>query len=218
MSLIPAEPLMMTAPFSAGTYQSSSGIVVLVPDVADDFLEDVLDRHEAFHVAEFIDDEGHLNGLVLHLEKDFFDGRGFRDEEGLAENGGQLERPVGRQIAESGPWCRSGPRCGPSGPGRPGKRLNPSARMVSRICSRVDDASMALIRGPGGHDFLDRPGGQVDDFGDHVLAVRGQALDSGMEKGLGFLLGHRPGKTRGGFAALDRKISRDRNVKTLTRG
>ena len=49
-------------------------LVMLVLDVADDDLDDVLDRDEAVGAAIFVDDERHLGARRLHLRQQV-DGR-----------------------------------------------------------------------------------------------------------------------------------------------
>ena len=60
--------------------------VVLVLDLADDLLDDVLERHQAVDVAELVDDEGHVDGLLLHLEEDLLERGEFRHEDRLAQD------------------------------------------------------------------------------------------------------------------------------------
>ena len=85
MFLMPAAPLMRKA-FSPGWREPVLFVgVVFVLDVADDFFEDVFQGDDAFHVAEFVDDEGQMDGIFLHLDQDLFDRRRFGDEERLAE-------------------------------------------------------------------------------------------------------------------------------------
>ena len=60
--------------------------VVLVLDLPDDLFDDVLERHQPVDVAEFIHHESHVDGLLLHLKEDFFEGSEFRHEERLAQD------------------------------------------------------------------------------------------------------------------------------------
>ena len=54
--------------------------VVLVGDLADDLLEDVLDRHQAGEAAVLVDDDRHVGARGLHLPQQLVDRLGLRHE------------------------------------------------------------------------------------------------------------------------------------------
>ena len=85
------------------------GDVVLVGDVADDLLDDVLERHQALHLAIFVDDDGEMRlapqeGVELVLQRG-----GVGHEPRLRRD---LQRcrclpeslPAACQRAQAGPW------------------------------------------------------------------------------------------------------------------
>src|SRR3954463_10840663 len=54
--------------------------VVLIGDLADDLLEDVLDRHQSRGAAVLVDDDRDMALLGLHLPQQLIDRFGLRDE------------------------------------------------------------------------------------------------------------------------------------------
>ena len=59
--------------------------VELVLDITDDFFEDVFHRDESSKAAVFIDDDGHVDFILLEIFEDIFDLTGFGDVEGGGE-------------------------------------------------------------------------------------------------------------------------------------
>ena len=60
------------------------GLVMLVLDLADDLLDDVLDRHQALGAAELVDDDGEVDALGAHPGEQVDDAHRFGDEQGVA--------------------------------------------------------------------------------------------------------------------------------------
>ncbi len=79
-------------------------LVVLVVDLADDFLDDVLDRHDAFAAAIFVDHQRQMDAGRLHLGEQV-DGRhrGRHEQDGADDlGGGQRHREVDGGEVEAG--------------------------------------------------------------------------------------------------------------------
>ena len=72
------------------------GLVMLVLDVADDRLDDVLDRHQPVGAAVFVDDERHMRARRLHLHQKIERRHGRRHENHRAQDIRRRERE--RQI------------------------------------------------------------------------------------------------------------------------
>ena len=72
------------------------GLVMLVLDVADDLLDDVLDRDQALGAAEFVDDDREVDALAAHPRQQLDHAHRFGHEQRLAHQRG--ERPVARSV------------------------------------------------------------------------------------------------------------------------
>ena len=79
-----------TAPFSLDDLDDLFFFDVLVLDLADDLLDDVLERNESGHAAVFVDHDGDLDVVGLHALEQGGRGLGHRNEKGLAEKGRDL--------------------------------------------------------------------------------------------------------------------------------
>ena len=81
--------------------------VELVDDVAHQLLEQVLERDQPRRAAVLVDDDGHVELLLLHLAQEVRDLLGLGYELGrphdLAHRPVRPARPLGRAP---GPWCR----------------------------------------------------------------------------------------------------------------
>jgi hypothetical protein len=66
--------------------------IVFVLDVSDDFLQNVLQGHQARRSPVFVEDDGHVLLVGLEIEQDVFDVLGFRDEVGWPQHGSQFRR------------------------------------------------------------------------------------------------------------------------------
>ena len=58
--------------------------VVLVADVADDFLDDVLERHESGGTTKLVTDDGHVQSARAHVLENFGCRLAFAHEENRA--------------------------------------------------------------------------------------------------------------------------------------
>ncbi len=67
---------------------------MLVLDVADDLLDDVLDRDQALGAAELVDDDCEMDALGAHPGEQLDDAHRFGHEQGLAHQRG--DRTVAR--------------------------------------------------------------------------------------------------------------------------
>ena len=63
-------------------------VLVLVPDVADDLLEQIFDGDQPGNAAIFVDDDAHVLLFALHLAQQFIAALGLRDEGGRPLNFG----------------------------------------------------------------------------------------------------------------------------------
>ena len=79
-------------------------LVVLVRDLADDLLDDVLDRYDAVSAAIFIDDEGKMHAGRLHLGEQIEHRHGRRSIEDFADDfrGRQRHRQIDGFEVEAG--------------------------------------------------------------------------------------------------------------------
>jgi hypothetical protein len=74
--------------------------IVLVFDLADDFLDDILDGHEAVDAAELVDHQGHVDTRQPHLQQQIERAHRRRNEQHLAQDGLEIERPVPDEAGE----------------------------------------------------------------------------------------------------------------------
>ena len=105
--------------------------VVLVGDVADDLLDDVLERDEPLQRAVLVDDQREVGAPAQELAHLLVERRRFGHEVGLhrhVHDVEALERPVAGAVlaheavhgAARGPWRGSRRRCSPARRGRSG--------------------------------------------------------------------------------------------------
>ena len=85
--------------------------VVLVANLADDLLEQVLDRHEAGGAAVLVDDDGDLRLLPLELLQQLGHALALRDDHRRAQQRGDRPRVVGAARARPDPSRTRSPRC-----------------------------------------------------------------------------------------------------------
>ena len=71
-------------------------LVVLVFDIADDHLDDVLDRSQAVGAAIFVDDERHMRARRLHFHQKIERRHRRRHEENRTQNAGFRQGHLGR--------------------------------------------------------------------------------------------------------------------------
>src|SRR5262249_30165190 len=74
--------------------------VVFVFDLADDFLDDVLDRRETIDATEFVYHQGHVDAREPHLQQEIEGAHRRRDEQHLADDRFEIERSVAREAGE----------------------------------------------------------------------------------------------------------------------
>ena len=72
--------------------------VVLVADLADDLLEQILERHQAGSPAVLVHHDRHLHLLPLELLEELGDALGLRHEGGRAHQRGERRRRAGREV------------------------------------------------------------------------------------------------------------------------
>ena len=76
------------------------GVVVLVLDLADDFLDQILDRDQPVDAAELVDDHRDMGARLAHLHEQIEDRQRRRDEQQLAQKRRQLGlAPLGDRRA-----------------------------------------------------------------------------------------------------------------------
>ena len=79
-------------------------LVVLVFDFADDFLHDILDRHQAVGAAVFVDDHRHMQAGLAHFLEQRGNRHGFGHEQDVAPDCVQVEgavlAPMAHDVAD----------------------------------------------------------------------------------------------------------------------
>ena len=73
-------------------------LVVFVDDLADDLLQNVLDRDQARHAAEFVQHHGHVIAILLKLLQQFVQTLCLGDEVGGAQQAGNVRSPFLRRF------------------------------------------------------------------------------------------------------------------------
>ena len=148
--------------------------VMLVLDVADDHLDDVLDRHEAVGAAIFVDDERQMGARRLHADQEIERRHRARHEQhrleqiGLASSGvsKSIAPAIGRTLRRPFASCLSAQRrdeirrsrgCGPCRAdrracrrrpaGANGRRceIAPAPRAASRPCETATMSARGII-------------------------------------------------------------------------
>ena len=142
--------------------------VVLVGDLADDFLQQILDRGEPGRAAVFVDDDDQVNPPGLHLPQQLVGGLAVRDEQRRAH--GDLDRPVGpafvlarNQILEEGDADDVVDVFADD--------RDPGEAAAQQQGDRLQDSLAALDPhhlGARNHDFADERVPQLEHRGDHV--------------------------------------------------
>ena len=146
-------------------------VVEFIRDVADDFLDDILEGHEATRSAVLVHDNGEVDLHALEIPKQVVDHPILRDEEGLAQERVPIHVllvPVGEEVLGVEDAIDLVQSFGVDGDaaesalGHLGLEFRPSEVVGERRHVR-----------PGGHDLLDVFGPEVDDAAqDAVLLFR----------------------------------------------
>jgi hypothetical protein len=76
------------------------GDVVLVLDLAHDFLDQILDGDEAVDAAELVHNQRHVHARLAHLHEQVENGHGGRDEEDLARDARELETVLALRMGK----------------------------------------------------------------------------------------------------------------------
>ena len=80
--------------------QAVGGLVMFVLDVADDFLDHILDRDKAFGSAEFVDDDGEVDLAATHPREQFEHAHRFGHEQWGADQAGDGAVASGIEIGD----------------------------------------------------------------------------------------------------------------------
>ena len=76
--------------------------IMLVFDIADDHLDNILDRHQAVGSAVFVDHQGHMGARGLHLDEQVEGRHGGRREKDRAQDACGFERHAEINRHETG--------------------------------------------------------------------------------------------------------------------